>query len=481
MARTVVDERLLWDIDRLAAAYRHGEVSPVEIVAAALSQLASDEPQVNAFIAVYADEAKTAARAAETLFQTARHGRGQGQPLPPLLGVPIGLKDLMAVAGRRTTSGSRIMKDFVPTTDAVVWQRLKAAGALLLGKTNMLEFAYGVPHPDYGQTNNPYDVERTAGGSSGGSAAAVASGALYGALGTDTGGSIRIPASYCGVVGLKPTYGWISVDGVFPLSGSLDHVGPLTRSAGDAAVMMDVLTPSRSATPPPVPMPGGSLRVPRLQTTFVEAMAQPSMVRRVAALPDSFLQFAQPAVKAAYRERLHALAGLGVEVTYLEDRKLAVLEQTEASLLTILLAEAGQIHRPWWHRGDDYAPLTWQQIESGRKVSAVDYLAAKTEQEVLRQQMQTWFEEFDLLLTPTVDFPAPLEDPAIGDVAMNEMRYTGPFNLTGNPAVSIPGGWTADGLPIGLQLVGPLFSDSQLLRFAHELHGNGSNQYRQGG
>lgn len=469
MTGVVVDERLFWDIGRLATAYRQGEVSPVEIIEAVLLQVASREPQLNAFITVYANEARTVARSAEMEFQKARSaGRGEMRGLSPLLGVPIGLKDLMSVGGRQTTSGSRIMKDFVPTSDAVVWTQLRAAGALLLGKTNMLEFAYGVAHPDYGQTNNPYDLERTAGGSSGGSAAAVAIGALYGALGTDTGGSIRLPASYCGVVGLKPTYGMISVAGVFPLSHSLDHVGPLARTVRDVAVLMDALSATTSATGRGVRVGAGGRTSSEARTTFVDALAQPSGVGRVAALPDCFLRFTEPAVKLAYGRALETIAALGAEVTYLDDAKLTVLEQTEPTLMTVLLAEAAQIHRPWWDRSTDYAPLTWQQIDAGRHVSAVDYLDAKVTQSALRDEIQSWFEKYDVIVTPTVDFPAPKEDPVIGDATMNELRYTGPFNISGSPAVSINCGFTTDGLPIGLQLVGPAFSDSCLLCFAHE-------------
>ncbi|QSO51687.1 amidase [Alicyclobacillus curvatus] len=364
-----------------------------------------------------------------------------------LRGVPIALKDLVDVAECRTTSGSRIRKGFVPDKDAVVWARLQRQGAILMGKTNMLEFAYGVPHPDYGQTNNPYHPMRTSGGSSGGSAAAVAVGGVYAAIGTDTGGSIRIPAAYCGVVGLKPTYGRVSVDGVFPLSSSLDHVGPITRTPRDAAFVMEAIAD---------------------KPEFMAAMETQSDMRRIGYLADADLPYTHSDMRAAYKNALETLQNLGVQLVALTAAQIKVMQDTESILMTILLAEAAEAHRQWWNRGDDYAPLTWQQIEQGRGVLAVDYLHALTQQREMRGIINGWFDDLDALVTPTVDFPAPIEDPAIGDVEMNEMRYTGPFNLSGNPALTVPCGMSREGLPLGLQFVGALYEDARLLRLAHE-------------
>ncbi|WDL98425.1 amidase [Alicyclobacillus sp. ALC3] len=470
MSGTAVDRfggnpQLFSTIAELTADYRSGVVSPLEVVEAALCQLEGWEPQLNAFITVFADEALAQARCAEQLYTDHRNGRGSGQAPGMLTGVPIGLKDLVDTAGKRTTSGSLIRKDFVPDKDAEVWTNLRDAGAILLGKTNLLEFAYGVPHPAYGQTNNPYDTTRTSGGSSGGSAAATSVGIIFGAVGSDTGGSIRIPASYCGVVGLKPTWGWVSEAGVFPLSPSLDHVGPLTRTPQDAAVMMDAMLGVNRPGSKRSSSLGGS---PVGDSSFVGAMQVPSGFQRAAVLPESLLRYTHPGVKRAYLAATSSLEALGVQVTELTATDLALLESAEPTLMTILLAEAANLHQAWQNRKNDYAPLTWSQLEAGRRVLAVDYLDALERQRRFASELSAWFERFDLIALPTVDFVAPQEDPSIGDETMDEMRFTGAFNLSGHPAVSVPSGEGDDGLPAGIEFVGARFSDAKLLRFVSE-------------
>ncbi|MCL6453903.1 MAG: amidase [Alicyclobacillus sp.] len=461
------DERLGWTIAELVGAYRSGSTSPVEILQAALVQMEAWEPTLNAFIAVCADEARAAAGAAEQAYRAARRA-GCSADLPPLLGVPIGLKDLVDVAGLETTCGSRILRGHTATTDALVWTRLREAGALLLGKTNLLEFAYGVPHPDFGQTNNPHCPRRTSGGSSGGSAAAVAAGMLFGAVGTDTGGSIRIPAAYCGVAGLKPTYGLVPTDGVFPLSHALDHVGPIGRTAADLSWLLEAMAGSAlggAGRPLDAGSIGGTahLEPGRRGGQPVTAADRPL---RAGVLPAGFLRHTKPSVRQAYNRALQTLESMGVELEELPATGLAALEAAEETLLSILLPEAAEVHRPWWDRASDYAPLTWQQIDAGRQSLAVDYLHALAAQRELRRTVDGWFTRYHVLVTPTVDFPAPAEDPAIGDATMDEMRYTGPFNVSGHPAVSICCGRCEEGLPVGLQLVGLRCHDLQLLRWA---------------
>jgi aspartyl-tRNA(Asn)/glutamyl-tRNA(Gln) amidotransferase subunit A len=240
----------------IGALYRSGQLSPVELTQSCLDRTAALDTTLNAFITVTAEQALQQARQAEAEL---RRGVDRG----PLHGIPIALKDLIETAGIRTTCASRILRDHMPPQDAALVRQLAAAGAVTLGKTNMSEFAMGVPHPDYGQTNNPWDPARTAGASSGGSAAAVAAGLCFAAVGTDTGGSIRIPASYCGLAGLKPTYGLVDLQGVFPLSWSLDHAGPLARSSADAALMLDAMTGQRQ----PAAIQVRGLRFGLMQTT----------------------------------------------------------------------------------------------------------------------------------------------------------------------------------------------------------------------
>ncbi len=234
------DNILFAPIAEVAAGYRDGSLSPVAVTELALARIAALNPVLNAFITVTADQARAAAQRAE---EELRRGEDRGL----LHGIPIALKDLIDTAGVRTTCGGRILADHVPARNAPIVDRLEAAGAVLVGKTNLLEFAYGIVHPDVGPTWNPWAPDRTAGGSSGGSAAAVAAGLCYAAVGTDTGGSIRIPAAYCGVAGLKPTYGLVSTQGIFPLSWSLDHAGPIARTSADAALLLQVLLGEETA------------------------------------------------------------------------------------------------------------------------------------------------------------------------------------------------------------------------------------------
>ena len=263
------DDILFAPIAEVAARYRDGSLSPVAVTELALARIAALNPAINAFITVTAAGALAAAQRAE---QELRRGKDRG----PLHGIPIALKDLIDTAGVRTTCGARILADHVPQHNAGIVDRLQAAGAVLVGKTNLLEFAYGIVHPDFGPTWNPWGPDRTAGGSSGGSAAAVAAGMCYAAVGTDTGGSIRIPAAYCGVAGLKPTYGLVSTQGIFPLSWSLDHAGPIPRTSADAALLFGALLGQETA--PIVPANLRGLRLVVLADHRAGAELEPAVV-----------------------------------------------------------------------------------------------------------------------------------------------------------------------------------------------------------
>ena len=416
-------------IKTLAAFYRQKKLSPVEVVEAYLKRIERLNPALNAFVTVTAETALQEAKGAETeLF----YGQDRGL----LHGIPIALKDLIDTAGVRTTCGSRVQAAHIPTKDAEIVRRLKKAGAISLGKTNLLEFAYGVVHPDFGPTRNPWDHARTAGGSSGGSAAAVAAGLCCAAVGTDTGGSIRIPASYCGIVGFKPSYGLVDAEGVFPLSWSLDHVGPLARSCQDAAALLGALT--GKAFPVNETLEGLRFGV------------DPGYLERTEV---------QPAVLNAFNEACRAFRAAGAEIV-----EMALgLEGANAALLDILLPEASLIHEPNLHRKPDYAPETFAQLERGFTVSATAYLKAQRVQRALQRRFAEHFFTVDALLLPTVPWPAPAEDPSVtGDEGAAEMHFTGPFNLLGLPALSVPCG-LENGLPLGLQIVTAHQTDAQTL------------------
>ena len=418
----------------LAAAYRDGSRSSVEVVDEALSRIDRLEPSLNAFAHRMADEARAEARQRGAELRA-------GRDLGPLHGIPVAIKDLIEVSGVPTGYGSKVEPPRTATRDAALVARLRAAGAVILGKTNLLEYAYGIAHPLIGQTNNPHDPGRTAGGSSGGSAVAVAAGIVPLAVGTDTGGSIRIPAAYCGIVGMKPSFGLVPLDGVFPLSWSLDHAGPLARSVADAALLLAAL----SGRPmPPVPSRLRGLRVGILS-------------RHVSATPVG------RAVTACFRRAVEMLRAAGADLSQVDPPG---LDRANPALMTLLLPEAAVIHRRLLALNPGgYAPATRARIEAGAQVPAMDYIAARQMQDDLRATVETGFAEVDLLISPTVPFVAPAEDPDLDDGTDSEMLASGLANLTGHPALSLPCG-RVDGLPVGMQITAPLHADARLLSLA---------------
>lgn len=436
-------------ITELAALYRRKQVSPVEVVKLSFERQEKIGQALNAFITVTEEPALRQAKKAEEAFFA-------NKPSHLLAGIPYSAKDLFYTKGIRTTCASHILKDFVPDYSATAISKLDAAGAVMLGKTNMLEFAYGIVHPEFGKTNNPWDLSKTSGGSSGGSAAAVASGIGYFSLGSDTGGSIRIPASYCGVAGLKPTRGLVSVHGVFPLSGSLDHAGPLARNALDAALVLEVIAGFDPQDPHSVT--GGSGEVDIGNFSALDA-------KHVGVLPERLLRGLAPEVARVYQETLQHVRSLGWHVDEVEVEGWARMEEI---IMAVLLPEAAQIHQQWLERKEEYASMTYRQIEQGMEAKAVDYLNGQRDLKGFTSAVSTLFNTFDLLLMPTVSFAALAEDPVIGSEE-DEMLFTGPFNISGHPAVSVNMGFTADGLPVGMQLAAPHFQDIELLRAAHQL------------
>ena len=435
------------------AMLRHKAVSPVELARAFLARIERLNPALNAFITVTAEQALQQARQAETEIQ---HGHWRG----PLHGIPLALKDLIDTAGIRTTAASAIFKDRIPSEDAEVVRRLKAAGAVLLGKLNMHEFAYGgtsVPSY-YGAVHNPWNLGRIAGGSSGGSAAAVAAGLCIGALGSDTAASVRHPAAYCGVVGLKPTYGRVSTRGVVPLSWSLDHIGPLCRSAADAALLLETIAGYDPLKPSSVERP---------TDRYASAIGAGTAALRIGLVRRPYFDRLDPDIAAALTASIKDLAGITAEVRDVE------LPYANL-LLTIASAEAYAFHRPYFTQTPQlYQAMTRQRLEQAAGVSAADYVNARREMERLRWNADNAFSSVDLLVTPTTAI-APitieagyLDPPLPSDGTPIEFRNTHMFDVLGLPAISIPCGFTHDGMPIGLQITGPRFGESRVLTLAH--------------
>jgi aspartyl-tRNA(Asn)/glutamyl-tRNA(Gln) amidotransferase subunit A len=451
------------DLTRLGIAeagerIRRRDLSPVELTRAYLDRIQREDGALQAYITVLSEPALDAARTAE---QAIARGGYRG----PLHGIPIALKDLVMTRGIRTTCGSRILKEWVPDADAAVATRLYAAGAILLGKLNMHEFAYGPTgvNPHYGTPKNPWDRARMPGGSSSGSGVAVAAGLCAGALGTDTGGSVRIPASLCGIVGLKPTYGRVSRAGVIPLAWSLDHVGPMTRTVADAALLLQALAGRDPADPSTddVPMPDyrrgleGGIRGLRL------------------GLPrDLFFERLDPEVRAVVLGAARSLEGLGASV---EEVALPRIPHAGPASFAIIASEATAYHEPYLKtRAALYGADVRARLTAGQFVLATQYLKAQRARQVIRAEVDAVLGRVHALLLPTTPIPAPplqageaTVDGLTEDVRWWLIRCTRPINVTGHPALSVPCGFTAGGLPIGLQLVGRHFDEAMLLRIGH--------------
>jgi len=447
----------LLTITELGEAFRARRLSPVEVTEHCLARIARLDPALHAFITVTGDLALEQARAAAA--ELARgHDRG------PLHGVPIALKDLIDTAGIRTTAGSALFEDRVPTEDAEVVRRLQDAGAVMLGKLNLHEFAYGgsgvVGH--FAATRNPRSTAHICGGSSSGSAAAVAAGLCYAALGSDTSGSIRLPASLCGIVGFMPTYGLVSLRGVIPLSSSYDHVGPMTRTVRDAALVLQAI-----AGYVPADITSIALPVPDYAAALDAQGGRP----RIGVARPHFFADLDAEVAAAIERALGVLASLGAE---LREVTLAVDDDR-----TVFRAESYAFHRRWVARSPErYQAETLRRIRTGEAVTAADYIEKWQHLQELRRGAAALFAGVDLIVTPTVPVPAPsfAELEAAPDALRPRelilMRNTRPFDIWGTPAVSVPCGTTSAGLPIGLQIAGPIGADAEVLRLgaAFERH-----------
>ncbi len=442
---------------QLAPLLRNGELSPVEVIGAHFSRIRATEPVLNSFITLLPDEALAAARQAE---RDIRAGRYRG----PLHGIPVGLKDLFNTGGVRTTSGSRIFDNYVPAQDCTVAARFRDAGAILLGKLNMHQFAYGPTgeNPDYGHMHNPWNPDMVSGGSSGGSGSATAAGQCTITTGSDTGGSIRIPAALCGIVGLKPTYGRVSRHGLTPLAWSMDHPGPMVRTVEDAAIAMNVI-----AGHDPQDVASVNLPVP----DYTAALTGDIQGLRIG-VPRQYLEAPlDPEVRRHFDDSMKQLETLGADV---QEVDFPEFNDAAAISTTMLMAEATACFRDLLASDGSrmYEPVRLR-LEAGLFISAADYLRAQQGRAVFDHAARRLLDDVDLLAGPTEPVTAPplLQQQVLaGEVEIGTVaaltQYTRPYNITGFPAISVPCGISVDGMPIGLQLAGRPFDEETVLRAA---------------
>ncbi len=452
------DELKALTLASAARRLRDGSLSSVELTRIVLERIAELNPKTNAYIAVTSDRALAEAERADKALES-------GQRVGLLHGVPLSIKDLIDTAGIPTTAASRVFADRIPAKDASVVRRLAGAGAVLVGKTNLHEFAFGVTNvnPHYGPARNPWNIERMSGGSSGGSAVSVALSMALGSLGTDTGGSIRIPSALCGTVGLKPTYGLVSLNGVIPLSPTLDHVGPIARTVEDAALLLEAIAGFDARDPCSVDVPArpysreldggvGGLRLGVPRKPFFERL--------------------ESGVERAVEEALGVLERLGAKPIEIEVADTAGHEEIFRNIAT---PEVYDYHAKYLETGPElYGADVRRRIQPGREMPAVDYVTAERARVALKSAVAEVFEHVDLLVLPALPITAPLiEQLAIdwGDetepVLQALTRTTRLANLTGLPAISLPCGFSDSNLPIGLQMIGRGFEESTVLRAAY--------------
>lgn len=428
------------------------EISPVELTCSFLARIQRLDPGLNCYLSLTEDLALAQAQCAENEIL-------QGDWRGPLHGIPLGLKDLYETQGIRTTAGSLFFADYYPESNARVVEKLFTAGAILLGKHNMHEIALGVTNvnPHYGATCNPWLPERITGGSSGGSAAAIAARLCLGAFGSDTGGSIRIPAALCGVVGLKPTRGRVSLRGVIPLSWNMDHAGPLARCVLDAAILLKETAGFDAEDPA-----SADVRV----YDFLENIGAGVRDWRIAMLSGEAVSFCDAVVIDALQSAAVMLEQLGARITPVDLPQLRQMAQANG-LMTISDGAAYHRQRVSDHP-EQFGADVRERLQAGVSASAADYSQARRTQTMMKRWLATFFEEYDLLMLPTTPLTATfIEGCNSVEQARRLTRFTAPFNMTGFPAISLPCGFTSEGLPIGLQLVAPPWQEAKLLRGAY--------------
>lgn len=432
-------------ISSAAELLRSQAASARDLVEACHSQIERLNPQLNAFITVIDPEQALSAQSNAT-----ENG---------LRGIPLAVKDLFDTAGVRTTIGSKFFAENVPQQDGFVVEKLKQAGSIILGKTNTHEIALGVTgdNPHYGTAHNPWDITRVPGGSSSGSAIAVATGMAFGALGTDTGGSIRIPASLCGVVGLKPTFGRVSLQGVFPLSWNLDHVGPLAKCVRDAALLLQTIAIYDPTDPASVNMP---------REDYLDHLEADVRGRRVALGIGLFIETSEPEVLEAVQRAAKVFESLRCK---LEEVDVSWLKEAAFANKIMTQSDGAAVHRDRLKEhpemfGDDIR----RRLEDGAKTTSTEYILARRTQAEVRKRFEHFFETYDFLITPTTPIPAPtIEGHDAVEQAGRLTRFTAPFNLAGLPALSLPCGFAGAGLPIGLQIVSRPWGEADVLNLGY--------------
>ncbi|MCS6906662.1 MAG: amidase [Anaerolineales bacterium] len=431
------------------------EITPLELTQAVIERIERHDPVLNCYLSVFREEALSKA---ERLSKAFKHPR----PLSPLYGIPIGIKDIISIRGHPLRAGSKVWEGYTPDQDARVVERVRQSGAILIGYHNMHEIALGVTNlnPHFGAVRNPWRTDRISGGSSGGSAAAVVAGLCLGAIGTDTGGSIRIPASLCGAVGLKPTFGRVSLRGVLPLSWNLDHVGPLGRCVEDVALLYRLIAGNdpQDATNAQKPLRNP---LPHLKEG-VKGL-------RIALAEDEFFTQAEEEVLRAVRLAADVLRELGAVVEPICVPEGALAAQTNA--LMVISDAAAIYEKQLSERPQQFGEDVLQRLRNGAAVAVTQYVQARRTQAILQKRYRELFKRYNLLLTPTTPIAAPA---IVGQDSLEAAkvltRFTSPFNLTGLPALSLPCGFNAEGLPIGLQIVADHWQEELLLRagYAYE-------------
>lgn len=432
------------------------EVSPVELVEACLERIRATDDVLRAYISVYEEQAADVARAAETMAAA-------GHRLGPLHGIPVALKDQIGVAGLPTTAGSKVLADWEPEEDAAVVAALKRSGAIVIGKTNQHEFAWGgtSANPHYGFVTNPWNTERFPAGSSGGSGAAVAARTCFGALGTDTGGSVRLPSAINGVVGLRPTIGRVSNRGTIPLAWTMDTVGPMARTVEDCAVMLGVIAGHDPGDP-------GTATVP--VDDYTADLDRGVRGIRIGVVPDYFFHHLQPPVNDAVRGALETLENAGAMVIEVEVEN---IHGNISAQLTVESCEPSAYHQRWLReRPDDYGDDVRALLELGEMHLATHYIQAQRYRTLLRREFLDAFKSVDAFICPTLPFTATamgattvvIEDGVEEDMLSAIMQFTGVPSLTGMPSLNVPCGFDHDGLPVGMQIIGRPFDEATLFR-----------------
>ena len=481
MKGTLLDINSL-TIKHLSRLIASREISCIDVIDATIERIQRLNPKLNAFITILDDQARKEAKHADSLIK-------QGKYLGPLHGIPVSLKDLIYVNGVKSTSGSKILADFVPNYDSTVTRKLKKAGAIIIGTNNTHEFACGITNinPHYGSSKNPWDPTRMSGGSSGGSAVAVSSGMSLASIGTDTSGSIRVPSSLCGIFGLKPTYGRVSKYGVMPLAPSIDHIGPLARSAWDIGAVLEAIAgyDRQDSSSARVPVPSYLNEISSSERKSNNS--KDSNNRFKVGIPKQFFfDMIHPDVMEVFREFIDRLPGSGI--TTISNVDVDGTDKIIETWRAIRLGESAATHNEWMiSRRQDYGEDVRKMLEKGQEISAVHYINALTKwRHEIRDAFLKAMVEYDALLVPTTIIPAPFLDQKEVEVEGKTIevyfslnRLTTVFDITGLPALNVPAGLVDSKLPVGVQLVGRPFDEARLLKIAYtyEKHYNLSEQF----